>query len=119
MRWWHGLRVVEKARGSARRIGVITGIVEGQYLVKWFDAPRQPPEQVHPNRLAVAERIEMFDNQPDEQGRRRYARHWLADYHPGDPNGEHRRDWRAQHYFRIPSIHCIKLLQLQADSQRS
>ena len=27
--------------------------------------------------------------QPDHQGRQLYTRHWISDYHPGDPAGEH------------------------------
>jgi hypothetical protein len=33
---------------------------------------------------------------PDERGRYVYTRFWIADYHPGHPDGEYRRAERGQ-----------------------
>lgn len=42
-------------------------------------------------------RIEIHSG-PDERGRYHYTRFWMADYHPGHPDGEYRRAERAQHF---------------------
>jgi len=36
---------------------------------------------------------------PDSLGHYHYALFWIADYHPGHPDGEHRRAERVQHFF--------------------
>lgn len=33
---------------------------------------------------------------PDKEGRYRFTLYWTADYHPGHPEGEHRRAERGQ-----------------------
>ena len=40
-------------------------------------------------------RIEIHSG-PDRQGRYFHTRFWMADYHPGHPDGEYRRAERAQ-----------------------
>jgi hypothetical protein len=39
---------------------------------------------------------------PDSEGRYHYGLFWLADYHPGHPEGEYRRAERGQHFFGVP-----------------
>lgn len=45
-------------------------------------------------------RIEILDG-PDGQGRYTHFRYWMADYHPGDPQGEYRRAERGQIFFAL------------------
>ena len=44
---------------------------------------------------------------PDRYGNYHYALFWMANYHPGDPAGEHRLAERGQHFFGDPSVHDI------------
>ncbi len=37
---------------------------------------------------------------PDSLGRWSYSEEWTANYHPGDPRGEHRAAWRGQVFYR-------------------
>jgi hypothetical protein len=39
---------------------------------------------------------------PDDRGRYHYALFWMADYHPGHPDGEYRHAERGQHFFGVP-----------------
>lgn len=43
----------------------------------------------------AAKRVEIHSG-PDELGRYHYTLFWMADYHPGDPRGEHRYSERGQ-----------------------
>lgn len=36
---------------------------------------------------------------PDKWGYYHFALFWMADYHPGHPDGEHRLAERGQHYY--------------------
>jgi len=47
-------------------------------------------------------RVELHDEKPDRYGRYRYTMFWLADYHPGHPDGEHAIRERAQEFFAVP-----------------
>lgn len=38
----------------------------------------------------------------NSEGKCAYNLHWLADYHPGHPEGEHRLGIRSQGYFADP-----------------
>jgi len=40
----------------------------------------------------------LIESGPDSQGRYSFTIRWMADYHPGHPDGEYRRDWRYQCY---------------------
>jgi hypothetical protein len=42
---------------------------------------------------------------PDRFGAYTYSLHWLADYHPGDPAGEHRTAERGQYFYGDPAQH--------------
>lgn len=46
-------------------------------------------------------RLEIYSG-PDERGRYHYALFWMADYHPGHPEGEHRTAERGQHFYGVP-----------------
>lgn len=46
-------------------------------------------------------RLEIYSG-PDSHGRYHYALFWMADYHPGHPNGEDRWAERGQHFFGTP-----------------
>lgn len=48
--------------------------------------------------MSRKKRIEIY-NGPDEEGRYSYAMFWVADYHPGHPDGEHRVAERGQVFF--------------------
>jgi len=48
--------------------------------------------------MTAGRRLEIY-NGPDSVGRYHYAIFWLADYHPGHPDGENRTAWRGQHFF--------------------
>jgi hypothetical protein len=41
----------------------------------------------------------------DNKGRCEFWLFWMADYHPGDPAGEHRLAERGQIYFADPREH--------------
>jgi len=43
-----------------------------------------------------------FHSEPDELGRRSFTLTWLADYHPGHPDGEDRIDVRGQCFYADP-----------------
>lgn len=47
-------------------------------------------------------RIEYNSDKSDDLGRCRFTLFWWADYHPGDPRGEHRHAERAQCFFADP-----------------
>jgi|SanBayMetagenome_1026888.scaffolds.fasta_scaffold13953_2 hypothetical protein len=47
-------------------------------------------------------RVEYHDKEPDKYGRRSFMLYWMADYHPGDPQGEYRRAERGQVHVSIP-----------------
>lgn len=51
-------------------------------------------------------RIEVYAG-PDTHGRYHYALFWLADYHPGHPDGEYRTAERGQHFFGNPDRHGV------------
>ena len=51
-------------------------------------------------------RIEIL-SEPDRLGRVHYAKFWMADYHPGDPDGEHRWAERGQHFLGVPNIEGV------------
>jgi hypothetical protein len=40
-----------------------------------------------------------IESGPDERGRYHYVLEWVADYHPGHPEGEYGLRWRGQHFF--------------------
>jgi hypothetical protein len=42
---------------------------------------------------------------PDRQGRYQYTLFWMADYHPGHPDGEHRLAERGQVFLGVPPHH--------------
>ena len=46
-------------------------------------------------------RIE-YHGKPDSHNRCHFSLHWWTDYHPGDPDGEHRWAERGQHFFADP-----------------
>lgn len=54
-------------------------------------------------------RIEFHDDGPDHLGRRRYTLFWMADYHPGHPDGEHGRRERGQCFHADPARALAKL----------
>lgn len=54
--------------------------------------------------MKAKSRIEVYEG-PDSLGRYHYALFWIADYHPGHPNGEHRLAERGQHFFGNPDSH--------------
>ena len=39
---------------------------------------------------------------PDDYGRYHYAIFWMADYHPGHPEGEYGLRERGQHFHGVP-----------------
>ena len=41
----------------------------------------------------------------DDLGRCHFTLFWMADYHPGHPDGEHRTAERAQGFFADPRTH--------------
>ena len=45
-------------------------------------------------------RIELHEG-PDQLGRYSWALFWMADYHPGHPDGENRIAERGQHRFGV------------------
>lgn len=47
-------------------------------------------------------RIE-YHSGSDSQGRCHFSLHWLADYHPGHPDGEYGTRERGQHFFTDPT----------------
>ena len=47
-------------------------------------------------------RIE-YHGKSDTQGRCSFSLHWMAEYHPGDPQGEYRLAERGQHFFGDPT----------------
>lgn len=49
-------------------------------------------------------RIEYY-SLSDSKGRCSFALYWIADYHPGDPAGEHRIAERGQGFFADPREH--------------
>jgi hypothetical protein len=46
-------------------------------------------------------RVEIM-SEPDSRGRVHYAAFWIAEYHPGHPEGEHMTRERGQHFFGVP-----------------
>jgi hypothetical protein len=40
---------------------------------------------------------------PDKMGRYTFFLYWMADYHPGDPQGEYRHAERGQIFFADPN----------------
>jgi hypothetical protein len=56
------------------------------------------PNKVHKTRIE-------FHSNSDKQGRCHFSLHWMADYHPGDPDGEYRWAERAQHFRCDPRTH--------------
>jgi len=50
---------------------------------------------------ALRERIEYY-SKCDRWGRCHFSLHWVSNYHPGDPAGEHRIAERAQHFLADP-----------------
>ena len=48
-------------------------------------------------------RIEYHDTGSDDYGRRRFTVFWMADYHPGHPDGEYRTAERGQGFFADPA----------------
>lgn len=46
-------------------------------------------------------RIE-YHSKSDSLGRCSFSLHWMADYHPGHPDGEYQRRERAQTFFADP-----------------
>ena len=46
-------------------------------------------------------RVEIM-SEPDSRGRVRYVAYWIAEYHPGHPEGEDMTRERAQHFFGVP-----------------
>jgi hypothetical protein len=49
----------------------------------------------------MSHRCEIYSG-PDSAGRYHYALFWMADYHPGHPDGEYRTAERGQHFFGKP-----------------
>lgn len=45
----------------------------------------------------MAERIEIHSG-PDRLNRYVYSLYWMADYHPGHPDGEYKRRERGQYF---------------------
>ena len=52
-------------------------------------------------RADTTTRLELYSG-PDERGRYHFALFWMADYHPGHPDGEYRLAERGQHFFGTP-----------------
>jgi len=46
------------------------------------------------------QRVEIH-GEPDEEGKQHWSLHWLADYHPGHPDGEHGIRERGQHFHTV------------------
>jgi len=46
---------------------------------------------------------------PDRFGNYHYAIFWLANYHPGHPDGEYGWRERGQHYYGNPERHNIDI----------
>lgn len=47
-------------------------------------------------------RVQLISQKPDSLGRYLYTLLWLADYHPGHPDGEHAIRERGQVFFDVP-----------------
>ena len=54
-----------------------------------------------PRAKLPGERIE-YDSGSDKDGRCSFTLYWMADYHPGHPQGEHRRAERGQVFHGDP-----------------
>ena len=57
-----------------------------------------------------------YHSSSDEMGRCRFSLRWMADYHPGDPRGEHRRAERGQYFFADPRNHGFPRPEEMRDS---
>jgi len=55
---------------------------------------------------------------PDSDNRCHHSRHWMADFHPGDPAGEFRTVERGQYFFAvIPDVPPIVLIEDKRSSR--
>jgi hypothetical protein len=56
-------------------------------------------------------RIEIYEG-PDRHGNYHYALFWMADYHPGHPDGEYAHRERGQHFLAHPPEWTKSLKQI-------
>lgn len=62
---------------------------------------KDSPEGTPTAQSLKGSRIE-YHSLTDEWGRCHFSLHWMADYHPGHPDGEYRRAERGQHFNADP-----------------
>ena len=56
--------------------------------------------------MNTTRRIEYYSKPNPKDGNRcHFALFWMADYHPGHPDGEHRVAERGQHFYADPVEH--------------
>lgn len=60
-------------------------------------------------------RIE-YHGKADDEGRCFFTLYWMADYHPGHPDGEYRKAMRGQNFFADPRQYGFDLPPNKAQS---